>query len=68
MHPRQPQRTAADRGTDQTLAAQHRIEDCIDSVPERCQSRTRHRPAAQLDGGKTHPGAYRHRSEARQEC
>ena len=69
MHPRQRQRKAADRVIDMPLAAQHqRIEDCIDSVPERCQARTQDVPLVLLDRGRTHQSAYTLRSEGLQQC
>ena len=69
MHPRQRQRKAADRGIDMPLAAQQqRIEDCVDSVPERCQARTQHVPLVLLDRGRTHRSAETRRSEGLQQC
>lgn len=69
MHPRQRKRKAAARGIDKPLAAQQqRIEDCIDSVPERCQAHTQHVPFVLLDRGRTHRSAYTRRSEGLQQC
>lgn len=69
MHPTQRRRKAAERGIDKPLATQQqRIDDCLDSVPGRCQARTQHVPLVLLDGGRTHRSAYARRCEARQQC
>lgn len=69
MHLRQFQPIAADRRTDQTVEIQQQgIGGGIGTVPLRCQARARYATLASLNGGRTLKEAYRHRSEARQQC